>query len=103
MSERMRKLSEMLEKSPTDTFLMYGLAMEHKKAGDISQAIECFGRVIQIDPGYCYAYHQRGLAHEAAGDLDAARQSYRQGIEAARDKGDHHAAEEIAAALSIIE
>jgi Tfp pilus assembly protein PilF len=103
MTERMQKLSEMLEKSPNDTFLMYGLGMEHKKTGEHAKAIECFAHVIQVDPGYCYAYHQRGLVHEAAGDLDAARQSYREGIEAARGKGDHHAAEEIAAALSMIE
>lgn len=103
MTERMQKLTQMLEKSPNDPFLAYGLAMEHKNAGDNPRAVEWFGRVIQLDPGYCYAYHQRGLAHEAAGDLEAARQSYRQGIEAARGKGDHHAAGEIAASLAMIE
>lgn len=99
----MQKLQAMLDKSPQDTFLLYGLGMEHKKMGDSARAVEYFDRVIQIDPGYCYAYHQRGLVHESTGDLEAARRSYREGIAAAGRKGDAHAGEEIAAALSMIE
>jgi Tfp pilus assembly protein PilF len=99
----MQKLQAMLDKSPQDTFLLYGLGMEHKKMGDSARAVEYFDRVIQIDPGYCYAYHQRGLVHESTGDLESARRSYREGIAAAQRKGDAHAAEEIAGALAMIE
>ena len=101
-SDRMRRLQQMLEKSPNDTFLLYGVAMEHKNAGELPQAIEYFNRVVQIDPGYCYAYHQRGLAHEMAGDVDAARQAYREGVAAAAKKGDAHAQGEIQAALDLL-
>jgi len=103
VTERMQKLLAMLDKAPQDTFLLYGLAMEHKKAGQPQDAVNYFNRVIEIDPGYCYAYHQRGLVHESTGDLEAARRSYREGIAAAGRKGDAHAGEEIAAALSMIE
>jgi Tfp pilus assembly protein PilF len=99
----MQKLLAMLEKTPEDTFLLYGVAMEHKKAGETARAVDFFNRVIRIDPGYCYAYHQRGLVYESSGDLESARQSYREGIAAARNKGDAHAGEEIAAALAMIE
>ena len=58
--------------------------------------------VIQLDPGYCYAYHQKGLAHENTGDTDAARQAYREGISAATRKGDLHAKGEIEAALEML-
>ena len=102
-SERMHKLQQMLEKQPSDTFLLYGLAMEYKKVSDLPRAVEYFDRVIQLDPGYCYAYHQRGLAHEMSGDLEAAKRSYREGIAAAQQKGDAHAKEEIEAALMMIE
>ena len=72
-SDRLRQLRQMLEKSPQDTFLLYGIAMEHKKAGDAARAVEFFDRVIQLDPGYCYAYHQKGLAFESVGDTESVR------------------------------
>ena len=101
--DRLRQLQQMLDKTPQDTFLLYGIAMEHKKAGDAARAVEFFDRVIQLDPGYCYAYHQRGLVHESTGDLEAAKRSYREGVEAAIRKGDAHAQGEIQAALEMVE
>ena len=102
-SERMRKLQAMLQKQPDDTFLLYGLALEYKKANDPARAVEFLDRVIRLDPGYCYAYHQKGLIHESTGDVESARRSYREGVEAAARKGDLHAQQEIAAALEMIE
>ena len=99
----MEKLRQMLEREPNDTFLLYGIAMEHKKANDAPAALEFLDRVTQLDPGYCYAYHQKGLVHESQGDTDAAKQAYREGIQAAVKKADDHARSEIEAALSMIE
>lgn len=92
----------MLQKSPGDTFLLYAMAMELKKAGEVKQALEFFDKVIQHDWGYCYAYHQKGLVLESSGDIEGAKRAYLEGIDAARRKGDAHAGEEIAAALSMI-
>ena len=103
MSDRLQKLQQMLQREPNDTFLVYGLAMEYKKLGQTDRAIEHFNRVIQLDEGYCYAYHQRGLVYEDIGDVAAAKASYREGISAAEKKGDAHAREEIAAALAMLE
>jgi tetratricopeptide (TPR) repeat protein len=100
---RMNKLLAMLEKQPGDPFLLYGLGMEHKTAGDGVGAIKLFTKVIERDPGYCYAYYQRGLAQESAGEVDAAKASYREGIAAAERKGDAHARGELEAALSMLE
>jgi tetratricopeptide (TPR) repeat protein len=102
-NDRLAKLQQMLSREPNDTFLLYGIALEHKKLNDPKRAIEYLDRVIGLDPGYCYAYHQKGLVHESFGDLGAAKQSYRDGIEAARRKGDAHAQGEIEAALAMIE
>ena len=93
----------MLARSPNDPFLLYGVALEHRKLGDAAAAIEFLDRVIAVDPGYCYAYHQKGLVHESTGDVEAARAAYRAGVAAAENKGEAHAREEIAAALSMIE
>ena len=102
-NDRKSKLEAMLKATPNDTFLLYGLALEHKKLGDLPQAVSMLSRVIELDKGYCYAYHQQGLAYESMGDLDAAKRSYRAGIQAAQDKGDSHAAGEIAAALEMLD
>ena len=103
MTDKLPKLEAMLEKQPNDPFLLYGIAMEHKKLNDPAAALEFFDRVTSLDPGYCYAYHQKGLVHESQGDSDAAKQAYRDGIQAAIKKGDDHARGEIEAALSMIE
>ena len=102
-TERLDKLTQMLQQQPDDAFLLYGVALEHKKLGDHPAALKYLDRVTAVDPGYCYAYHQKGLVHESAGDTEAAKRAYREGIEAANRVGDAHAKEEISAALSMIE
>ena len=101
-SDRLEKLQQLLARDPNDTFLLYGIALEHKKLGDAKNAIEFLDRVIAADAGYCYAYHQKGLIFESTGDTEAARSAYRAGIEAAAKKGDAHAQSEIQAALELL-
>ncbi len=103
MSERLEKLRQMLAKEPDDAFLLYGIALEHKKLNDPAAALDFLDRVTGIDPSYCYAYHQKGLVHESQGDTEAAKVAYREGIAAAIKKGDDHARGEIEAALSMID
>ena len=98
----MRQLQQMLQRQPDDPFLLYGVAMEFKKAGDAAGALEYFQRVTGKDPNYCYAYYQRGLVHESQGETEAAKRSYREGIEAADRTGDAHARGEIEAALEML-
>ena len=102
-SERMLKLREMLEKSPGDAFLLYALAMECKKSGDSGTALDYLDKTIQHDWGYCYAYFQKGQILETRGEVEAAKQAYLAGIDAAGRKGDAHAREEITSALAAIE
>ena len=102
MSDRLRQLQKMLERQPDDPFLLYGVAMEHKKAGDAAGALDYLRRVTQKDPNYCYAYYQRGLVHESQGDTEAARRAYHEGIDAANRAADAHAKGEIEAALEML-
>ena len=103
MSERLEKLRAMLEREPGDTFLLYAIALEHKKAAEYPKAIEYFQRVVEKDPLYCAAYQHAAQTHEQAGNISAARESYRLGIEAAAKKGDQHARDEMEGALSMLE
>lgn len=101
-TERLAKLQQMLAKTPADPFLLYATAMEHKKLGDKTRAIDFFDRVIQADAGYCYAYYQKAQVLEQAGDLAQARVTYKAGMEAARTAGDAHALSELESALAMI-
>jgi tetratricopeptide (TPR) repeat protein len=102
-TDRMQKLEGMLEANPGDAFLLFAMGMEHKKVGNTEEAIRWFNKTLEKDPGYCVAYHQTALTHEDAGNIESAKVAYREGIEVARKKGDHHAAEEMEAALALIE
>lgn len=102
MTARAEQLKKMLERTPNDPFLLYGLALEHKKAGEPMDALHLLDRVTQVDPGYSYAYYQRGQIHEAQGDLPAARQAYRDGVAAATKANDAKGRGEIAGALDML-
>jgi tetratricopeptide (TPR) repeat protein len=102
-SQRMTRLQAMLEKQPNDPFLLYSLGMEYKNAGDPARALEWFDRTLRSDPNYCYAYFQKGQTLETTGDADAAKRTYRDGIEAAKRSGDEHARSELQGALEMIE
>lgn len=100
---RLEQLHRLMEKSPNDPFLTYGIALEHKKTGELEKAVEWLDRTIQVDPNYCYAYYQKGQVLEQLGRTEEARKAYHTGIEAARRVGDAHAEGEIASAEQMLE
>ena len=102
MPDRLSQLQAMLAKEPNDPFLLYGIAMEHKKQNNPTSALEFLARTITADSGYCYAYFQMGQVYESAGEIAAARKAYLDGIAAARTKGDGHALSEISGALEML-
>jgi tetratricopeptide (TPR) repeat protein len=102
MTSKLPQLEAMLARMPNDAFLLYGIALEHKKLNDCPKAIEFLDRVISVDPNYCYAYFQRGQVQEMTGDLEAAKKSYNDGIIAAKRAGDAHAQGELEGALQML-
>jgi Tfp pilus assembly protein PilF len=102
-SPRMQQLQKMLDRTPADPFLLYGIALEYKKANEPQSALDYLGRTIEVDRGYCYAYFQRGQLYEQLGDIASAKQSYQDGMEAAKKKGDTHALSELQGAFSMLE
>jgi len=102
-SEKLNKLFSLLDKQPTDTFLLYGIGLEYKKLGDEKKAVEYLDRTIAVDANYCYAYFQKGQILEKSEDVAGARAAYNAGILAARRCGDAHAEGELSGALSMLE
>ncbi|MEM1012856.1 MAG: tetratricopeptide repeat protein [Planctomycetota bacterium] len=103
MADRQKELSRHLERDPGDPFLRYAMAMEHKKAGRLDEALDWFGKTLEADETYCYAHYQIGQVHEQREDNDAASAAYEKGIAAAKKHNDAHAAGEMQVALDLLD
>jgi tetratricopeptide (TPR) repeat protein len=99
---RLEILRSMVERNPRDSFSRYGLAMEHRNAGDLEAAVREFQALMAADPGYTATYYHLGQTLERLGRPDEARASYRMGIETAARQGNEHARAELQAALDLL-
>ena len=102
-STRLEALKNMVAQNPSDSFLRYGLAMEFKNAGALEEAVRAFQDLIAVNPDYSAAYFHGGQTLEKLGQLEEARDLYRQGIEVTTRKGDLHTRNEIQAALDLLD
>lgn len=93
----------MLDKTPGDAFLLYGAALEYKKAEKLAEALDYLNRALAADADFCYAYYQKGQVLEEQGETALAAKTYRDGIAAAGRVNDAKALGELGQALSIIE
>lgn len=102
MATRKEQIEEMLRQDPDDSFLRYGLAMEHLSAGDDQAGVECLRELMRRDARYVPAYLQAGQALLRLGEEDEARDVLRAGIAVADQVGDAHAAGEMTGFLQAI-
>ena len=94
----------MLKNDPDDDgFLRYALAMEYLSEGNETQALEWFHTLLKAKPDYVPGYLQLGQLLNRVGDDEDARAVFRQGIAVAQQKGDQHAAGEMANFLAALE
>ena len=87
---------EKLLGTPRDgALLRYSLGLEHEKAGNHERAIEYLRDAVTRDPLYSAAWKVLGKALTEANRAEEALAAYRQGIEAAKKKGDRQAEKEM--------
>ena len=92
---RREQLEEMLKETPTDAELRYFLAMEYLGAGEHDAALRCFQELLTDSPDYVPTYVQAGQLYNRLDRVQDAKGTFQAGIEAARRKGDLHAAGEM--------
>lgn len=87
---------EKLLGTPRDgALLRYSLGLEYLKSGEAARAIEHLREAVTRDPRYSAAWKVLGKALAEAGHDLEALEAFRQGIEAARSKGDRQAEKEM--------
>lgn len=102
MTQRLDKLSALLDADPNDAFVLYGLAQEHAKLGQHEQAVSFYDRCLASDPSYFYAYYHKATSQIALDRPADAASTLRTGLAAAKAGRDQKAIGEIAALLDQI-
>jgi len=99
-SSRRAKIEAMLADEPEDTMLRYMLAMELAKEGAHDRSLELLAGLSQDDPPHVPSFFMAAQQLVQQDRLDEARTFLRDGIEAARQQGDAHAAGEMSEFLA---
>lgn len=86
---------ELLELTPEDELVHYGLAQEYMKMGRYDEAALSLRRVVELKPDYAAAYRELGKALEKAGHPKEARSYFLRGRELAERHGDGQTVKEI--------
>ncbi|PEN10947.1 tetratricopeptide repeat protein [Longibacter salinarum] len=89
MSDRLQQLLEFYEEDPQDNFVRFALAQEHLKRDETEKALSLFEELVETDPDYVGTYYHLGKLYERLDRTDDAIETYRQGIEVARDQRDN--------------
>jgi len=98
-TDRLTMLTQFLEQNPGDAFARYGLAMEYSRAGQTEQALEQFGKLLELHPDYTNGYFMAAQTLERSGRAAEAKKMLENGIEAAKRTGNKHALSEMSGML----
>jgi predicted Zn-dependent protease len=93
------RFEALLAAGKDNALLRFSLGMHYLKAGDPARAVPHLRAAVAHDPAYSAAWKLLGRALADSGQAPEARAAYRQGIEAAEQKGDKQAAKEMAVFL----
>ncbi|AMB86247.1 hypothetical protein AWM79_13420 [Pseudomonas agarici] len=99
----LESLEKMLAKGVDNALLRFGLGKGYLDLGNNAEAAEHLQRCVTLDPKYSAAWKLLGKAYQAAGDTDAAKQAWEQGLDAARAHGDKQAEKEMTVFLKKLE
>jgi tetratricopeptide (TPR) repeat protein len=108
MSATSKRLEFLLKQTATggaeseNPFAWYGLAMEYRALSRHEEALAVFEKLRARTPDYVPMYLMCGQMLEKMGRLDDAKAWLAFGLEAARKKGDAHAAGELEGALAAL-
>jgi predicted RNA polymerase sigma factor len=99
---RREQLLQLLQNDPHDPFLHYALALDDISSGNDDAGLERLTQLNADRPDYVPAWFQRGQVLARLDQRETARVVLRQGIQAAVQAGDDHAAAEMTALIETL-
>ncbi len=100
MASRLENLQKLVSRSPSDPFVHYCLAMEHRSLGQHDAALATFDGLRSTSPDYVPQYLMAAqLCHEI-GRTDEARRWATEGVSAAKRARDSHSGGELESFLA---
>jgi tetratricopeptide (TPR) repeat protein len=96
---RILKLKELLNSSPTDCFLLHALGLEYVKIGEFEDAIASFNKVLETNKEYVGTYYHLAKTLERINKTSDAILIYEKGIDIASNLKDNHSRNELQMAL----
>jgi Tfp pilus assembly protein PilF len=97
------RLEKLLGTARDGALLRYSLGLEYAKAGEHARAAQYLKDALERDPLYSAAWKALGRALQEQGATEEAREAYRRGIVAAREKGDRQAEKEMTVFMKRLE
>ncbi len=95
---RIEKIREFLQATPSDNFLRHALALEYIKTGDDIKARTLFEAILSASPDYVGSYYHLAKLLEKMEETALAIEWYEKGMAAAKKAGDNHSYNELQAA-----
>lgn len=102
MTDKIEQLKALLKDVPDEPFVLFALAQEYAKKGDLTVAVQYYERLAATAPDYTGTYYHLGKLYEQLGETARAISVYQKGMEITRNKNDHHALSELQSALEMI-
>ncbi len=100
---RIDKLKEFLQTSPTDSFLQHALALEYVKERNDAEAKNLFESILEREPTYVGSYYHLGKLLEREKNITSAMEVYGKGMQEAKAAKDNHSYNEMQGALEDLE
>lgn len=101
MNKRLAFLENMTASGKADAFAWYGLALEYRREGRMSDALATFAKLRGLHAGYLPMYLMAGQILTDEQRRDEAREWLEAGITLARAQGNSHALGELESALAL--
>lgn len=100
---RLSQLEKLHAAEPNDADIVYMIAHEHAKSGNLPLAVQWYDRCLAMDETYHYAYFHKAKAQQGAGEFDRARDTARAGLERAKKDACAKATNELGSLLMELE
>lgn len=98
--DRLRKLLDMLEEDPNSDFLLFAVAKEYEKIGNIAKSEEYYLRLKAHHPYYVGLYYHLAELYKQKNSLDKAEEIYLEGIKISEEIKDLHSLSELKTAYA---